>query len=145
MFAISRDGTRVPFFVTAPVTLPRDGATPAMMYGYGGFSVDHAADLRPDVPAWLERGGMWMTVNMRGGSEYGEAWHRAGMREQKQNVFDDFIAVAEHLVAEQYTSPSHLAMLGVERRSAGRGGDGAAPRSVCRGAAGGRGPRHASV
>ncbi len=112
MFASSRDGTRVPFFVTAPVTLPRDGATPAMMYGYGGFSVDMLPTYRPDVPAWLERGGMWITVNVRGGSEYGEAWHRAGMGEQKQNVFDDFIAVAEHLVAERYTSPSHLAMLG---------------------------------
>ena len=146
MFASSRDGTRVPFFLTAPVTLPRDGATPAMMYGYGGFSVDTLPTYRPDVPAWLERGGIWITVNVRGGSEYGEAWHRAGMRDQKQNVFDDFIAVAEHLVAERYTSPSHLAMLGrIERRSAGRGGDGAAARSVCRGAAGGRRPRHASV
>ena len=72
-----------------------------MMYGYGGFSVDTLPAYRPDVPAWLELGGMWVTVNMRGGSEYGEAWHRAGMREQKQNVFDDFIAVAEHLIAER--------------------------------------------
>jgi prolyl oligopeptidase len=64
------------------------------------------------VPAWLELGGIWVTVNMRGGAEYGEAWHRAGMRERKQNVFDDFIACAEQLVADGYTAPSHLAMLG---------------------------------
>jgi prolyl oligopeptidase len=112
LFAASRDGTRVPFFVTGRAGLPRDGTTPAMIYGYGGFSVDILPAYRPDVPAWLERGGLWITVNARGGSEYGEAWHRAGMREQKQNVFDDFIAVAEYLIAERYTGPSHLAMLG---------------------------------
>jgi prolyl oligopeptidase PreP (S9A serine peptidase family) len=112
MFATSRDGTRVPFFVTARNDLPCDGTTPAMMYGYGGFSVDMLPVYRPDVPAWLELGGMWVTVNLRGGSEYGEAWHRAGMREQKQNVFDDFIAVAERLIADGYTSASRLAMMG---------------------------------
>jgi prolyl oligopeptidase len=112
LFAASRDGTRVPFFVTGRVGLPRDGSTPAMMYGYGGFSVDTLPTYRPDVPAWLERGGLWVTVNMRGGSEYGEAWHRAGMREHKQNVFDDFIAVAEHLIDDGHTSHSRLAMLG---------------------------------
>ncbi len=112
MFAVSRDGTRVPFFVTARTDLRRDGATPAMMYGYGGFSVDMLPVYRPDVPAWLELGGMWVTVNLRGGSEYGEAWHHAGMREHKQNVFDDFIAVAEHLIAAGYTSPSRLAVMG---------------------------------
>ena len=112
MFATSRDGTRVPFFVTARNDLPCDGTTPAMMYGYGGFAVDMLPVYRPDVPAWLELGGMWVTVNLRGGSEYGEAWHRAGMREQKQNVFDDFIAVAERLIADGYTSGSRLAMMG---------------------------------
>ena len=112
MFARSRDGTRVPFFVTARADLRRDGTTPAMMYGYGGFSVETLPVYRPDVPAWLELGGMWVTVNLRGGSEYGEAWHRAGMRDQKQNVFDDFIAVAEQLIAEGYTSASRLAMMG---------------------------------
>jgi prolyl oligopeptidase len=112
LFATSRDGTRVPFFVTARAHLLRDGATPAMMYGYGGFSVDLLPTYRPDLPAWLELGGLWVTVNLRGGSEYGEAWHRAGMREQKQNVFDDFIAVAERLIADGYTSASRLAMLG---------------------------------
>ena len=67
---------------------------------------------RPDVPAWLDCGGIWVTANLRGGAEYGEAWHQAGMLERKQNVFDDFIAVAEHVVREGYTSPSRLAILG---------------------------------
>ena len=67
---------------------------------------------RPDVPAWLDLGGIWITANLRGGAEYGEAWHAAGMLEKKQNVFDDFIAVAEHLVAEGYTSPAKLGIMG---------------------------------
>jgi prolyl oligopeptidase len=111
-FATSRDGTRVPFFVTARQDLRRDGTNPTMMYGYGGFAVDTLPAYRPDVPAWLELGGVWVTVNIRGGAEYGEVWHRGGMRERKQNVFDDFIACAEQLVADGYTSPQHLAMLG---------------------------------
>jgi prolyl oligopeptidase len=112
LFAISKDGTRVPFFVTGRKNLPRDGSSPAMIYGYGGFSATFVPTYRSDVPAWLELGGLWVTANMRGGAEYGEAWHKAGMLEKKQNVFDDFIAVAEHLIKEKYTSPSKLAMLG---------------------------------
>jgi prolyl oligopeptidase len=112
LFAASKDGTRVPFFLTARKGLPRDGSNPAMLYGYGGFSISMTPTYRPDVPAWLELGGIWITANMRGGAEYGETWHRAGMLEKKQNVFDDFIAVAEHLVKEQWTSPSRLAIMG---------------------------------
>ena len=67
---------------------------------------------RPDVPAWLELGGVWVTAALRGGAEYGEAWHKAGMLEKKQNVFDDLIAIAEHLVKERYTSPAKLAISG---------------------------------
>jgi prolyl oligopeptidase len=111
-FAVSKDGTRVPFFVTAPKGLRRDGRAPLVLYGYGGFSVNILPAYRPDVPAWLEQGGIWVTANLRGGAEYGESWHRAGMRERKQNVFDDFIAVAEHLVRERFTSPAHLAIMG---------------------------------
>jgi prolyl oligopeptidase len=112
LFATSKDGTRVPFFLTARRGLARDGNQPTVMFGYGGFSVSTLPTYRSDIPAWLEMGGIWVTVNMRGGAEYGEAWHKAGMLDKKQNVFDDFIAVAEHLIKERYTSPAKLAILG---------------------------------
>jgi prolyl oligopeptidase len=112
LFATSKDGTRVPLFVTARKGLARDGSHPVMMYGYGGFSISTLPAYRSDVPAWLEIGGIWVTVNMRGGAEYGEAWHKAGNLENKQRVFDDFIAAAEYLVHEQYTSPSRLGIMG---------------------------------
>jgi prolyl oligopeptidase len=112
VFASSKDGTRVPFFLTSRKGLPLDGSHPTMMYGYGGFSISTLPTYRSDVPAWLEAGGVWVTVNMRGGAEYGEAWHKAGYLEKKQNVFDDFIAVAEHLIKEKYTSPARLGIMG---------------------------------
>jgi prolyl oligopeptidase len=112
LFATSKDGTRVPFFLTARKGLPRDGGNPAMLYAYGGFSVSVMPGYRPDVPAWLDLGGIWITANLRGGAEYGEAWHKAGMLEKKLNVFDDFIAIAEHLVKERYTSPARLGIMG---------------------------------
>ena len=106
-----------------------------MLYGYGGFSISVLPGYRSDVPAWLELGGVFVTVNLRGGAEYGEAWHKAGYLDRKQNVFDDFIAVAEHLVREKLhlaRSPRHDGR--VEWRTARRRGDGTAARSVCRGA-----------
>jgi prolyl oligopeptidase len=112
LFAQSKDGTRVPFFVTAKKNLPLDGNNPTMLCGYGGFSVSTLPTYRQDIPAWLERGGVWVTANMRGGAEYGEAWHKAGMLEKKQNVFDDFIAVAEQLIRDKYTSPGKLGIMG---------------------------------
>jgi prolyl oligopeptidase len=112
LFAKSKDGTRVPFFLTARRGLARDGSNPAMMWGYGGFSVSEMPGYRPDVPAWLDLGGIWVTTNLRGGAEYGEAWHQAGMLDRKQNVFDDFIAVADFLVKEGYTSPAKLGIMG---------------------------------
>jgi prolyl oligopeptidase len=112
LFARSKDGTRIPFFLTARKGLPRNGANPTMLYGYGGFSISMMPSYRSDIPAWLELGGIWVTANMRGGAEFGEAWHKAGMLEKKQNVFDDFIAVAEHLVKEKYTSPAKLGITG---------------------------------
>jgi prolyl oligopeptidase len=112
-FATSKDGiTRVPFFITAKKGLTKDGSHPTMLYGYGGFSISTLPTYRSDVPAWLEQGGVWVTANMRGGAEYGEAWHTAGNLERKQNVFDDFIAVAEHLIANKYTSPGKLGIMG---------------------------------
>ena len=112
MFATSNDGTRVPFFLTARQGLVLDGSHPTMIYGYGGFSISVLPAYRPDVPAWLELGGIFVSVNLRGGAEYGESWHRAGYLDKKQNVFDDFIAVAEHLIRENYTNPSRLGMMG---------------------------------
>jgi prolyl oligopeptidase len=112
LFATSKDGTRVPFFLTARTGLPKDGSNPAMMWGYGGFSVSEMPGYRPDVPAWLDLGGIWVTTNLRGGAEYGEAWHRAGTLEKKQNVFDDFIAIADYLIKERYTSPARLGIMG---------------------------------
>jgi prolyl oligopeptidase len=112
LFATSKDGTRVPLFVTMKKGLALDGNNPAMLYGYGGFNISITPGFRPDVPAWLEQGGIWATVSMRGGSEYGEAWHKEGMFERKQNVFDDFIGAAEFLVNERYTSPTKLGIMG---------------------------------
>ncbi|HVJ27135.1 MAG TPA: prolyl oligopeptidase family serine peptidase, partial [Vicinamibacterales bacterium] len=111
-FATSKDGTRVPFFMTSLRGVPRNGDNPAMLYAYGGFSISLMPGYRPDVPAWLDLGGIWITANLRGGAEYGESWHAAGMLEKKQNVFDDFIAIAEYLIAERYTSPAKLAIMG---------------------------------
>jgi prolyl oligopeptidase len=112
VFVTSRDGTRVPMFVTAKRGLARDGSAPAWLYAYGGFGNSVVPSYRAWVPAWLEMGGVFAVPNLRGGGEYGEEWHRAGMREKKQNVFDDFIAAAEYLVREKYTSASRLAIQG---------------------------------
>jgi len=99
-------------FITHKKDLARDGSHPTMLYGYGGFDIATLPTFRNDVPAFLEHGGVWVTANMRGGSEYGEAWHHAGMFEKKQNVFDDFIAAAEYLVREKYASPQTLGIMG---------------------------------
>ena len=117
-----------------------------MLYGYGGFDISEVPRFRPDVPAFLESGGVYATANMRGGGEYGEVWHEAGMFEKKQNVFDDFIAAAEYLVKERYASPADAGHHGrIERRSAGWRGDGAASGPLRRGAARGRRDGHAAL
>ncbi|HEV8344640.1 MAG TPA: prolyl oligopeptidase family serine peptidase [Candidatus Binatia bacterium] len=112
-FVASKDGTRVPYFVTARSNIPLNGNNATLLYGYGGFSISAVPFYRADVPAWLELGGVYVTANMRGGREYGEEWHRAGMLDKKQNVFDDFIAVAEDLIKRGYTSAAKLAIQGV--------------------------------
>jgi prolyl oligopeptidase len=112
LFARSPVGTRVPFFLTARKGLPRDGRNPVLLTGYGGFGAVNAPAFRPDVPLWLELGGVYAVANLRGGGEYGEEWHQAGKRDKKQNVFDDFIAAAEFLVREGYATPSTLAIRG---------------------------------
>jgi len=112
VFFNSKDGTRVPMFLTAKKGLPRDGSAPVWLYAYGGFAISVLPSYRSWVPAWLEMGGVFAVPALRGGGEYGEEWHHAGMKEKKQNVFDDFIAAAEYLVREKYTSPSHLVVEG---------------------------------
>ena len=112
VFYRSRDGTRVPMFLTARKDLARDGAIPTYLYGYGGFNISITPQYDPSRLAWLEEGGLLAVANLRGGGEYGEDWHQGGTRARKQNVFDDFIAAAEHLVAEGYTRPSRLAIAG---------------------------------
>ncbi len=111
-FALSRDGTRIPVYITARKGLALDGSHPALLYGYGGFNISVTPSFSVAMLAWLERGGVYASANLRGGGEYGESWHRAGMKQNKQNVFDDFIAAAEHLVARGYTNPRRLAIRG---------------------------------
>ncbi|HEX2717458.1 MAG TPA: prolyl oligopeptidase family serine peptidase [Gemmatimonadaceae bacterium] len=112
VFYPSKDGTRVPMFITHRKGLVLDGSNPTMLYAYGGFNISTLPGFSSHVPMWLEMGGVWATANLRGGGEYGEEWHQAGMFEKKQNVFDDFIAAAEYLIREKYTSPSKLAIQG---------------------------------
>jgi len=112
VFYTSKDGTRVPMFLTHRRGLKLDGSNPTYLYGYGGFNISLTPNFSVSVLAWLERGGVSAVPNLRGGGEYGEEWHQAGMHEKKQNVFDDFIAAAEYLIAEGYTSPARLGIGG---------------------------------
>jgi prolyl oligopeptidase len=111
-FAVSKDGARVPLYITARKGLKLDGSHPAILYGYGGFNISVTPSFSVFTLAWLERGGVYASANLRGGGEYGEDWHRAGMKQNKQNVFDDFIAAAEHLIRRQYTGSKKLAIRG---------------------------------
>ena len=108
----SRDGTEVPMFLAHRAGVEPDGARPTLLTGYGGFNVSVLPGFNRMVIAWMEKGGVWAISSLRGGGELGEEWHRAGMLENKQNVFDDFIAAAEWLVANDYTRPSRLAIRG---------------------------------
>jgi len=112
VFYPSKDGTRVPMFIVHRRGVPRDGSQPTLLYGYGGFNVSLTPRFSPTVAAWLELGGVYAMANLRGGGEYGRDWHEAGKKLRKQNVFDDFIAAAEFLVAEKWTRPDRLAIQG---------------------------------
>lgn len=112
VFYESKDGTRVPMFVSHKKGLRLDGSAPTMLYGYGGFNISLMPDFSPSLVLWMEMGGVFAQPSLRGGGEYGEAWHDAGTRVRKQNVFDDFIAAAEWLIANKYTSPARLAISG---------------------------------
>ena len=112
VFYTSKDGTRVPMIITYAKGTILDGSTPTILYGYGGFDISIRPRFSSTVAAWLEMGGIYAVPNIRGGGEYGKAWHIAGTKTQKQNVFDDFIAAAEYLIAEGYTSKEKLAVSG---------------------------------
>ncbi|MBM3882088.1 MAG: S9 family peptidase [Verrucomicrobia bacterium] len=112
VFFQSRDGTRVPMFITHRKGLVRDGNQPTLLYGYGGFNISLTPSFSVANLVWLEQGGVYAVANLRGGGEYGEAWHQAGTKLEKQNVFDDFIAAAEWLIAQRYTRPQRLAIAG---------------------------------
>jgi prolyl oligopeptidase len=112
LFATSKDGTKVPFFVVHARDLVKTGDTPTILYGYGGFQAAQTPTFASSIYPWLENGGIWVVANLRGGSEYGEEWHRHGMRHEKQHVFDDYFAVAEELLRQGFTRPSKLAALG---------------------------------
>jgi len=111
-FYNSKDGTRIPMYITHRRDAPRDGNQPLLLYGYGGFDISVTPVYRPSVEAWLEMGGTYAEANLRGGGEYGEAWHRAGTLANKQHVFDDFIAAAQYLIDEHYTRSARLAIYG---------------------------------
>jgi prolyl oligopeptidase len=108
----SKDGTRVPMFVAHKKGLKMDGSAPALLTGYGGFNVSETPSFSSSAVIWMEQGGVYAVATLRGGGEFGEKWHQAGMMEKKQNVFDDFIGAAEYLVANHYTNPSKLTIRG---------------------------------
>ncbi|MBD2259280.1 prolyl oligopeptidase family serine peptidase [Pseudanabaena sp. FACHB-2040] len=112
VFYTSKDGTRVPMFITHKQGIELDGSNPTLLYGYGGFSISLTPAFSVSNLVWMEMGGIYAMPNLRGGGEYGEDWHLAGTKLNKQNVFDDFIAAAEWLVENQYTSPQKLAIAG---------------------------------
>ncbi len=112
VFYTSRDGTRVPMFITRRKDLELNGSNPVLLYGYGGFDISLTPGYSAAVAGWLELGGVYAVANLRGGGEYGAAWHMAGTKTRKQNVFDDFIAAAEWLIEQKYTRPDRLAIMG---------------------------------
>src|SRR5581483_10463191 len=112
VFYKSKDGTRVPLMIAHRKGLVLNGSTPAILYAYGGFDIPVVPAFSALTATWLRMGGIYAVANIRGGSEYGEAWHHAGMLAHKQNVFDDFIAAAQYLIDRRYTSTPKLAISG---------------------------------
>lgn len=112
VFYTSKDGTKIPMIITYKKGLERDGKNPTILYGYGGFNISLTPSFSIANAVWMEQGGIYAVPNLRGGGEYGKKWHDAGTKLQKQNVFDDFIAAAEYLIDEEYTSSDYLAIRG---------------------------------
>ncbi|HZU78967.1 MAG TPA: prolyl oligopeptidase family serine peptidase, partial [Acidimicrobiales bacterium] len=112
IFCTSKDGTKVPIFVSGRRGASRTGSTPTILYGYGGFRISMTPGFSVGSLAWMEAGGIWAVACIRGGGEYGSDWHLAGAKRNRQNVFDDFMAAAEQLVDSGYTSPANLGIMG---------------------------------
>jgi len=111
--ALSSDGTHVPYFQIASRDMPHDGQTPTLLYGYGGFEISMRSSYRPITGiSWLEKGGVYVVANIRGGGEFGPRWHQSALKEHRQRAYDDFIAVAEDLIRRKVTSPNHLGIRG---------------------------------
>ncbi|MFN8946566.1 MAG: prolyl oligopeptidase family serine peptidase [Alphaproteobacteria bacterium] len=112
-WAVSKDGTRIPYFLVVPKKARMDGSTPTLLFGYGGFQISKPPAYLPEMgKLWLERGGAYVIANIRGGGEFGPAWHKSALRENRQRAFDDFAAVAEDLIARKVTSPRRLGIYG---------------------------------
>jgi prolyl oligopeptidase len=111
-FYTSKDGTRIPMFIVSKKGMALNGKNPTILHGYGGFNISSTPSFTASLMAWLEKGGVYVLANLRGGSEYGEKWHEAGMKLNKQNVFDDFIYAAKYLIRQKYTSAAYLAASG---------------------------------
>lgn len=113
LFAVSKDGTRVPYFLVRPSNLALDGNAPTLLYGYGGFEISLTPTYSASIgKAWLEKGGVYVLANIRGGGEYGPAWHQAALKENRHKAYEDFAAIADDLVARKITSPAHLGTMG---------------------------------
>jgi len=112
IFYSGKDKTTIPMFIVHKKGMSLDGTNPTLLYGYGGFNISLTPNFSLSRLLFLENGGVYAVPSLRGGGEYGEDWHKAGTKERKQNVFDDFISAAEYLIAEKYTSSQHLAMMG---------------------------------
>ncbi len=111
--AVSKDGTRVPYFEVGRKDMVMDGKNPTLLYGYGGFEIPMLPSYRPAVgAAWLEKGGVYVVANIRGGGEFGPKWHQSALKANRHNAYDDFIAVAEDLISRKVTSPPHLGIQG---------------------------------
>ncbi len=121
VFFKSKDGTQIPMFIAGKKGLKQDGTERLLMTGYGGFNLSMTPVWNPEWAWWLEQGGWFAMPNLRGGGEYGEAWHEAGMFEKKQNVFDDWFAAAQYLIDKKYTSPQHFAISGRSQRRTAHG------------------------
>jgi prolyl oligopeptidase len=112
-WATSTDGTKIPYFLVRPKSMKADGSTPVLMYGYGGFQISKPPVYLPEMgKLWMERGGAYVIANIRGGGEFGPAWHQSALREHRQRSFDDFAAVARDLFDRRVTSPRHLGIYG---------------------------------